>query len=89
VATLINRPFGEGSLFAKVEGKPLPPWAAELEIQSWAEYFLKYILAHPEVTCVIPATGNPDHAADNFRSAVGSLPDQSAQKKMVEYLYSL
>jgi diketogulonate reductase-like aldo/keto reductase len=89
VATLINRPFGEGSLFAEVEGKPLPPWAAELEIQSWAEYFLKYILAHPDVTCVIPATSNPKHAADNFKSAMGTLPDQSARKKMVEYLNSL
>ncbi|MEP6582857.1 MAG: aldo/keto reductase [Ginsengibacter sp.] len=89
VATLINRPFGEGSMFQIVKGKPLPSWARELEITNWGSFFLKYIIAHPAVTCVIPATGNPEHAAENFKSALGNLPDRAIRKKMVEYISSL
>jgi diketogulonate reductase-like aldo/keto reductase len=84
VATIINRPFGEGALFRKVAGKPLPPWAAEWGINSWAALFLKYIMAHPAVTCVIPATGNPGHAADNFASANGRLPDAVIAQQMID-----
>ncbi len=86
VATLINRPFGEGRLFSKVNGKPLPPWAAGLMITSWSEYFLKYIISHPAVNCVIPATANPAHAADNVKAATGKLPDAAERKKMAEYI---
>jgi len=86
VATLINRPFGEGSLFKMVKGRPLPLWAKELEIESWAAFFLKYILSHPAVTCVIPATGDPVHAADNVKAGIGLLPDPVQREKMVEYL---
>jgi diketogulonate reductase-like aldo/keto reductase len=89
VATLINRPLGEGSLFQKVKDKPLPAWAAELNIKSWSDFFLKYIMAHPAVTCVIPATGNPEHLAQNLQAAEGELPDASIKGKMVEYLTSL
>jgi diketogulonate reductase-like aldo/keto reductase len=89
VATLINRPFGEGKIFGKVKGKPLPSWAVELGIESWSAFFLKYIIAHPAVTCVIPATSNPAHAADNFKAGTGILPDVAAKKKMIEYLDSL
>jgi diketogulonate reductase-like aldo/keto reductase len=86
IATIINRPFGVGKLFASVNGRALPPWAGELGINSWAAFFLKYILAHPAVTCVIPATGNPEHAADNFIADVGILPDEKMKNKMLEYL---
>lgn len=89
IATLINRPFGEGSLFLKVNEKPLPPWAAEYEIKSWSQYFLKYIISNTAVTCVIPATANPQHAIDNVLAASGDMPDANAKKKMIDYLLSL
>jgi diketogulonate reductase-like aldo/keto reductase len=89
VATLINRPFGEGKLFASIKDKALPPWAKEKAIDSWAVFFLKYIIAHPAVTCVIPATGNPAHMADNLKAVDGELPNKEMKKKMVDYLQSL
>lgn len=89
VATIINRPFGEGKLFGKVKGKALPPWAHENDIGSWSNYFLKYIIAHPAVTCVIPATANPQHAHDNVMSATGKLPAPGLKKKMLDYLNGL
>ena len=89
VATLINRPFGEGGLFSKVQNKPLPEWAIASGMESWAAFFLTYIISHPAVTCVIPATSSPAHAMDNCRSAKGEPPDSAMRKKMVEYLESL
>ena len=86
IATLINRPFGEGSLFSKVANKPLPPWAADYAIESWSNYFLKFIISHSAVTCVIPATGNAQHAAQNFGAGTGPLPDEAAREKMAAYL---
>src|SRR4029078_13091701 len=68
VATLVNRPFGEGALFRKVSNKPLPSWSRDLGIENWGSYFLKFILAHPAVTCVIPATGKVQHAMENFEA---------------------
>lgn len=89
VATLINRPFGQGNLFGIVKGKTLPPWATELGISSWAAYFLKYIIAHTAVTCVIPATRNPAHAAEFVEAGTGILPDEPFKRKMLAYLDSL
>lgn len=89
MATLINRPFGSGNLFRLVKGKPLPKWALENGIENWAAYFLKYIIAHPAVTCVIPATANPYHEADNVKAAFGPLPDSNLRMKMVEHLRDL
>ena len=89
IATLINRPFGEGRLFSKVKGKSLPLWAGEYNMDSWGAYFLKYIIAHPAVTCVIPATANPQHAYDNTTAATSSLPTPEIKKKMVDYLEDL
>jgi diketogulonate reductase-like aldo/keto reductase len=89
VAVIINRPLGEGTLFGKVKGKPLPSWAKEMQIETWGVYFLKYILASPSVTCVIPATSDPEHAADNFMAGIGTLPDPKMKNKMVEYLENL
>jgi diketogulonate reductase-like aldo/keto reductase len=86
---LINRPFGEGSLFRKVKGKALPPWAAELGIATWAQYFLKWIVSHPAVTCAIPATSKPEHMKDNLGAAQGALPDHSSRVRMTEYFDSL
>jgi diketogulonate reductase-like aldo/keto reductase len=89
IATIINRPFGEGKLFGKVKGKDLPPWAHENDIDSWSTYFLKYIIAHPAVTCVIPATANPLHAHDNIYAATGKIPDPELKKKMLGHLQDL
>src|SRR2546430_637777 len=89
VAVIINRPFAEGALFRRTKGKPLPPWAAELGIASWAQYFLKWIVSHPAVTCAIPGTGRPEHMRDNLAAAQGPLPDAAARKKMLEYFDSL
>ena len=82
VATLINRPFGEGALFKIVQGKMLPTWTKEYDINTWSQFFLKFIISHPAVTCVIPATGKPNHAYDNLQAGHGQLPDENARKKM-------
>ncbi|MFL5811046.1 MAG: aldo/keto reductase [Flavisolibacter sp.] len=86
VATLINRPFGEGALFRKVANKLLPSWAKDWGIDNWGSYFLKFILAHPAVTCVIPATGNLQHAIENFKAGIDPLPDAKTLQKMVSYI---
>ncbi|WP_210116071.1 aldo/keto reductase [Hymenobacter wooponensis] len=89
VATLINRPYGEGSLLTRVGHHPLPGWAAELGITSWAQFLLKFILSHPAVTCVIPGTSNPAHLQDNLRAAEGPLPDEATREKMAAYVRTL
>ena len=85
MAVIANRPFAEGALFRRVKGKPLPPWAAELGIASWAQYFLKWIVSHPAITCAIPGTGNPKHMMDNLGAGHGPLPDASERKRMAAY----
>jgi aryl-alcohol dehydrogenase-like predicted oxidoreductase len=82
VAVLVNRPFSEGGLFSRVRGQPLPPWAAEIGIESWAQMFLEWILAHPAVTCVIPATSRPEHLVDNMRAGIGALPDAATRDRI-------
>lgn len=89
IAVLANRPFQNGAMFRQVKGKPLPAWASEFDCKSWAQFSLKYILAHPAVTCVIPATSNPKHLVDNMGAGVGRLPDKSTLRRMREYVASL
>lgn len=89
VAVIANRPFAEGALFRRARGKPLPAWAAELGIESWAQYFLKWIVSHPAVTCAIPATANPAHMRDNLGAARGALPDEAARRRMAEHFSGL
>jgi diketogulonate reductase-like aldo/keto reductase len=89
MAVLINRPFDGGSLFNRVRGKPLPPWAAEFDCQSWAQYFLKFIVSHPAVTCAIPATSKVDHMVENMSAGFGRLPDAAMRKRMIEYFERL
>ncbi len=89
VAVLINRPFASGDLFARVRSKPLPEWVAEFDCKSWAQFFLKWILSHPVVTCVIPATNNLQHLEDNMQSAIGRLPDAKMRQRMVEVVSAL
>lgn len=85
VATIINRPFGSGSLFRAARGRDLPEFAAELGIKSWAQYFLKYIIGHPAVTVAIPGTGKPAHAADNVHAGKGPMPDAAMRRKMAQW----
>ena len=88
-AVLINRPFAQGELFPRVRGKALPAWAAEFDCDSWAQYFLKYILGHPAVTCVIPSTGKTAHLADNLKAGSGRLPDAALRRRMLAHLEGL
>jgi diketogulonate reductase-like aldo/keto reductase len=89
VAVLVNRPFAEGALFRRVRGKPLPPWAAALGVHSWAQYFLKWIVSHPAVTCAIPATAKPDHMKDNMAAGLEPLLDAAARTRMAQYFSGL
>lgn len=84
-AVIANRPFVEGALFRRVRGRPLPPWAAELGIASWAQYFLKWIVSHPAISCAIPGTGNPKHMKDNLGAGRGPQPDASARRRMAQF----
>jgi diketogulonate reductase-like aldo/keto reductase len=84
VAVIVNRPFGGGDLFRKVRAKELPQWTAEFDCHSWAQFFLKWIITHPAVTCVIPATSNVRHLEDNMHAGLGRLPTAKERQKMVE-----
>jgi diketogulonate reductase-like aldo/keto reductase len=86
VAVLVNRPFAQGGLFRRVRGQALPPWATDFDCASWAQFFLKWILAHPAVTCAIPATSKPDHLLDNMKAGVGRLPDAATRDKMASLI---
>jgi aryl-alcohol dehydrogenase-like predicted oxidoreductase len=86
VAVIVNRPFAEGALFRQVKGKELPPWAAEIGCASWAQFFLKWILSHPAVTCAIPGTRRTAHLEDNLQAGTGRLPDAAMRRRMAEYL---
>jgi aryl-alcohol dehydrogenase-like predicted oxidoreductase len=83
VAVLINRPFEDGNLFSAVQGKPVPAWAADFGATSWAQVFLKFVLANPAVTCVIPATGKARNLADNVGAMFGALPDAKQRDKII------
>lgn len=89
VAVIINEPFESGALFSGVKGKQLPEWAFAYDIKSWAQFFLKFILSHPAVNCVIPGTSNPKHMADNVQAGWGRLPDEATRKKMIAYIENL
>ena len=84
VATLINRPFMRGKLFKAVARKKLPSWTYEYNVNTWSQFFLKFILANQAVTTVIPATSNPAHMIDNLIGGIGPIPEVGLQKKMVE-----
>jgi diketogulonate reductase-like aldo/keto reductase len=89
IATLINRPYQRGSLFRKVKGKPLPAWAAEFDCASWGQFFLKFIAAHPAVTCIIPATSKLKHMVDNMAAGYGRLPDEATRQRMIRLIETL
>lgn len=89
VAVIINQPYESGSLFRAVKGKNLPAWAKEFDCNSWGQFFLKFILSHPAVTCVIPGTDNPEHMRDNAGAGLGQLPDEKMREKMATYVKEL
>ncbi|BCR04339.1 oxidoreductase [Desulfuromonas versatilis] len=89
MAVLVNRPYQRGELFRKVKGKPLPDWAAEIDCSSWGQFFLKFIVSHPAVTCAIPATAKLHHMRDNMAAGFGRLPDAAMRRRMVDYYTAL
>jgi diketogulonate reductase-like aldo/keto reductase len=88
-AVIINRPFAQGDLFGRVQGLPVPYWAQDFGAETWAQFFLKYIIAQTAVTCVIPATGNPRHLEDNMKAGSGPLPDAKTRQRMTELVRNL
>ena len=85
MAVLVNLPFGRSSLFREAAGRPLPPWAGDIAVQSWAQYFLKYVISHPAVTCAIPGSTQVSHLIDNQGAGRGRLPDEPLRRRMEEY----
>jgi aryl-alcohol dehydrogenase-like predicted oxidoreductase len=84
ISVLINRPFEEGTLFTKVANRKLPAYAREIDCTSWSQLFLKFIVSHPAVTCVIPATSRVSHMRDNIKAGSGRMPDQKLRERMVK-----
>ena len=89
MAVLINRPYQRGGLFRSVKGQALPDWTADFDCRSWGQFFLKYIVSHPAVTCVIPATSKLQHLQDNMAAGFGRLPDAALRKRMQDYFAAL
>jgi len=86
MAVMINLPFGRGRLFQAVQGKALPPWASSFDCASWAQFFLKYIVSHPAVTCCVPGTAKVEYLLDNLGAAQGRLPDAAMRRRMEEFI---
>jgi aryl-alcohol dehydrogenase-like predicted oxidoreductase len=89
IAVMINLPFGRGRLFKAVQGKVLPDWAKEFDCQSWAQFFLKYIVSHPAVTCAIPGMAQAKYVVDNLGAARGRLPDAAMRTRMEQFIDKL
>ena len=89
MAVLINVPYGRGRLFSRVGDRSLPDWASEADINSWGHFFLKYILSHPAVTCVIPGTAKMKYLTDNMGAAQGRMPNKAMRKQMEEFFDGL
>jgi diketogulonate reductase-like aldo/keto reductase len=89
IATMINRPFQRGSLFRASKGKPLPELAKAIDCNSWGQFYLKFILGHPAVTCSIPATSKPKHMLDNMQANFGRVPDQQQRMEMLKIFKQL
>ncbi|MGH8168099.1 MAG: aldo/keto reductase, partial [Woeseiaceae bacterium] len=89
IAVLIYLPFGRTRLWDRTRGQDLPGWAAEFDATTWAQFFLKFVGAHPAVTAITPATSNPEHMLDNIGGAIGRMPDEAMQKRMVDFIDAL
>jgi aryl-alcohol dehydrogenase-like predicted oxidoreductase len=88
-AVLTALPFGRNSLFRKSAGKELPPFAADIGVKSWAQFFLKFNLSHPAITAVIPGTDKPEYMLDNLQAGRGPMPDAAMRRRMIEFWDSL
>jgi aryl-alcohol dehydrogenase-like predicted oxidoreductase len=86
IGVMVNRPFAEGALFRRVRGKSLPSWAKQIGCATWSQFFLKFIISHPAVTCVIPATSKTEHLLDNMQGGIGPLPDAETRERMARYV---
>ena len=89
MGVIVNEPYNVGRLFGAVSGRDLPDWAAEFDCESWGQFFLKYILSHPAVTVIIPATSDPEHLIDNMGAGMGRLPDERTRTRMEEFFDGL
>ena len=89
IAVIINMPFEKGRLFKLVKGKSLPEWSKEFDCETWGQFFLKFILSHPAVTCAIPATSKVHHMQDNMQAMQGRLPDKEMRQKMLRFFNTL
>ena len=89
LGVIINRPFRRGALFKRIRGKPLPDWTAEIDCRNWAQFFLKFVVSHPAVTCAIPATSRADHMGENMGAGLGRLPDAAMRQRMIDYFETL
>jgi aryl-alcohol dehydrogenase-like predicted oxidoreductase len=89
IGVLVYLPFGRTRLWERVRGREVPAWAAEFDATSWAQFFLKFVVAHPAVTAATPATSRPHHMVDNLGAATGRLPDEALRRRMVEHIASL
>jgi aryl-alcohol dehydrogenase-like predicted oxidoreductase len=85
IAVITNRPLDGGNLFNRVEGKRFPEWAAEIDCHNWSQFFLKFVVSHPSVTCAIPATSQPAHMIENMGASTGRLPDAALRRRMADY----
>ena len=85
IGVMVYLPFGRNRMWARIGDRPLPEWAAEFDCRSWGQFFLKYLLGHPAVTCVIPGTATPRHMADNLGAGQGRLPDAAMRRKMADF----
>ena len=84
IAVMVNRPFAGGRLFGAVRGRSLPEWAGSFGCEAWSQFFLKYVISHPAVTCAIPATSDPEHLVENMGGGRGELPDEATRRLMEE-----
>jgi aryl-alcohol dehydrogenase-like predicted oxidoreductase len=89
IGVLVCVPFGRTRLWERVRGHEVPDWAADFDATSWAQFFLKFVIAHPAVTAATPATSRPHHMADNMGAAIGRLPDEATRRRMVEHIEAL
>lgn len=89
IAVIVNRPFQQGALLEKLQRFPLPPWAADIDCTSWAQFALKFVISHPAVTCAIPATTRVTHVRENLGAAAGRLPDPATRARMAAYVARL
>jgi aryl-alcohol dehydrogenase-like predicted oxidoreductase len=89
LAVIVNRPFRRGRLFDLFEQHPLPGWAAEIGCANWAQFFLKFVVSHPAVTCAVPATSRVDHMQENMGALYGRLPDEAMRTQMIRYVEAL